>query len=62
MMKSVWSTPGTERTLKPLRSVLIAVAGTSSIASISCALSADTIASSFPKILRPNASICGFVP
>jgi hypothetical protein len=43
-------------------SVLIPVAGTTLIASISCDLSAEIIASSFENIRRPNSSIFGFVP
>ncbi len=55
--------PGTSETLKPaFFSVSIAVGGTSSIASISCALSAATSASSFENIRRPNASTFGFGP
>ena len=63
MMKSVWSRPGTSETSKPASfSVLIAVAGTTLIASISWDFSAEIIASSFENIRRPNSSICGFVP
>ena len=63
MMKSVWSTPGTSEIVKPPSlSVLMPVAGTSSIASISWALSAAIRVSTFENIRRPNASACGFGP
>ena len=63
MMKSVWSRPGTSETSKPAsRSVLIAVAGTASIASRLWAFSAVTMASSFEYCCSPNSSIFGFVP
>ena len=62
-MKSVWSTPGTFAMFMPaFFSVLIAVAGTSSIASISFAFSAATSASSFENIRRPKPSACGLGP
>jgi hypothetical protein len=51
MMKSVWSTPGVLRMLKLLLSVLMAVPGTASIASISC-----------DNIRSPKASTFGFSP
>ena len=62
-MTSVWSAPGTSWIAKPafLR-VAIAVAGTSSIASMLCAFSAATSASSFENICRPKPSTCGFGP
>jgi hypothetical protein len=63
MMKSVWSSPGTSETVKPdLRSVFIAVPGTTSMASRLLCLSAVTIASSFENCCRPNSSIFGFGP
>ena len=63
MMKSVWSTPGTlETTKSAFSSVLTDVGGSSSIESISPALSADTSASSFENMRSPNVDTFAFGP
>ena len=62
-MKSFSVTAGTCVTTKPaFFTEAIAVGGTVSSASSSCALSAEIIASSFENMRRPNPSRCGFGP
>ena len=62
-MKSFSVTPGTCVTTTPaFFSVAIAVGGTDSIPSISCAFIAEISASSFENIRSPKPSMCGLGP